>query len=337
MLHSRRLMTKRWCVWITFALWFSASHAATAQSTKPVAEVAGLEMFSDFWLNLHHFLYVSAWARRADTPAQRRLAMPLPPDDGTAMTKKERATWEAAVSYYNREFASKDLLFDDGLTAINNSLAGAKTLTGLSLTANHRRFLEAAAPIYRRYWWPQHDAANRAWIADVARRTAPVAPQITDRLTSLYGVKWFDTPVRVDVVRLGKSQGAYTSVIPRVHIIVASADASYAGWSGTEMLFHESSHGLIQNVRAALDQAMKAAGKDPRDLWHVVLFYITGEVTRQTLAARGIEYQPYLYATGLFSRAWPMFRGPIEQSVRPFVDRQVNLGDMARTLAASAP
>jgi hypothetical protein len=163
------------------------------------------------------------------------------------------------------------------------------------------------------------------------------APQIIDRLTSLYGIKWFDKPVRVDVVRVGKSQGAYTAVVPRVHIIVASADASYAGRAGTEMLFHESSHGLIQNVRAAVDQAMAAVGKNPRDLWHVVLFYITGEVTRQTLAARGIEYEPYLYATGLFARAWPMFRGPIEQTVRPFVDRKINLDEMARTLAASAP
>jgi hypothetical protein len=282
-------MLKRRCVWITLALSLSVSHTAIAQSTGPVAEVEGLRMFSDFWLNLHHFLYVSAWARRADTPGQRRLAMPLPANDGVAMTDEERATWDAAVSYYDRELASKNLLFDAGLTAINNSLAGAKTLTEISLAADHRRLLEAGAPIYRRYWWPQHDAANRAWIADVARRTAPVAAQIIDRLTRLYGVKWFDTPVRVDVVRFGESLGAYTAVVPRVHIIVASADASYAGWAGTEMLFHESSHGLIQNVRAAVDRAMKAAGKNPRDLWHVVLFYITGEITRQTLAARGIE------------------------------------------------
>ena len=46
-----------------------------------------------------------------------------------------------------------DLLFDDGLTSINNELAGASTLTGLSLTADHRHALETAAPIYRRYWW----------------------------------------------------------------------------------------------------------------------------------------------------------------------------------------
>ena len=122
-------MLKHRRVWITLALGLSISHAASAQSTRPVAEVQGFRIFSDFWLNLHHFLYVSAWAQRADTPGQRRLAMPLPADDRVAMTKKERATWDAAVSYYDHEFASKDLLFDDGLNAINNSLTGAKTLT----------------------------------------------------------------------------------------------------------------------------------------------------------------------------------------------------------------
>lgn len=327
-------MLKLSCVAFALAL----GSAAMAQSPEPAAEIRGLRMYSDFWLNLHHFLYASAWTHRPDPPAGRRLAMPLPPDDrDAAMTDGERAIWDAAVAYYDRELASKDLLNDRGLTTVNDRLGGANSLAGLPLNAGHRSHLEAAAPIYRRYWWPRHDAANRAWIADVARRTGPLAPQIIDRLTSLYGVKWFDTPVRLDVVRVGKSQGAYTTVLPRPHIIVASADSSYDGWGGAEMVFHESSHCLIQNVRTAVTQAMTAAGKNPRDLWHVVLFYIAGEVTRQTLAARGIEYRPYLYSTGLFARAWPAYREPVEQTVRPFVDREIDLAEMARKLAASAP
>jgi hypothetical protein len=90
-------------------------------------------------------------------------------------------------------------------------------------------------------------------------------------------------------------------------------------------------------VRTAIDQAMTAAGKRPRDLWHVVLFYVAGELTRQTLAARGIEYQPYVYANNLFKNAWPAFQGPVEQAVRPFVDRQTNLAEMVKALAAAAP
>ena len=83
-------MLRRCCVWATVALCVSVSQAATARSARPVAEVEGLQMFSDFWLNLHHFLYVSAWARRPDVPGQLRLAMPLPAEHSVAMTKKQR-------------------------------------------------------------------------------------------------------------------------------------------------------------------------------------------------------------------------------------------------------
>ena len=103
------------------------------------------------------------------------------------------------------------------------------------------------------------------------------------------------------------------------------------------MLFHEASHALINNVRLAVTSAATAANKQPRDLWHVVLFYIAGEVTRQQLAKNGIAYRPYLYANGLFDTAWPAFRGPVEQHVRPFVDGQVTRDRMAAGLAQALP
>ena len=172
-------------------------------------------------------------------------------------------------------------------------------LTGAPYDDELKTLLLSAAPIYRKYWWPTHDAGNRAWIEDAVRRTTKYAPAIVARLTTLYGVPWFGRPVRVDVVRFGKSQGAYTSNNP-THIVVASSDPGYAQWSSVEMLFHESSHGLFRKTQLAIEDAANRAGKMPRDLWHVVLFYIAGEVTRQELAKDGVDYKPYLYATRTF-------------------------------------
>ena len=312
--------------------------SGTAAAEPPVAEVSQLRLYSSFWQNLHHFLYVSAWATRPIVPGAPRLAMPLPQEPVVSLTREEKATWDAAVTYYDRNIASRDLLFDEDLTRVKLALADADdTLGSVRIGEALRSTLLEAAPIYRMYWWSAHDAANRSWIERVSRQTPTVAGPIIARLTALYGVPWFTTPVRVDVVRAGKSQGAYTSNNPRPHIVVASGDSSYDGWSGTEMLFHESSHALFQNVRLAVDSAAKAANKQPRDLWHVVLFYITGEVTRQELAKKGIEYRPYLYATGLFDRAWPAFREPVERHVRPFVNQQITLDRMAAELAQALP
>jgi hypothetical protein len=40
---------------------------------------------------------------------------------------------------------------------------------------------------------------------------------------------------------------------------------------------------------------------------------------RRALEARGIAYEPYAYKTGMFERAWPHFRAPIETHWRAFV------------------
>ena len=247
--------------------------------------------------------------------------MPLPEAEAVSMTADEKKMWDAAVAYYDRKFASLDLLSGRNMTAIKVALADADdALRNVRIDETLRSTLLDAASIYRKHWWSDHDAGNRSWIALVSRQTSTVAAPIIERLTALYGVQWFTTPVRVDVVRAGHSLGAYTSINPRPHIVVASGDSSYGGWAGTEMLFHEASHALFDNVRLAIESAAKAANKQPRDLWHVVLFYIAGELTRQQLAKNGIEYRPYLYATGLFDKAWPALREPVEGAVRPFVD-----------------
>ena len=207
-------------------------HAGRAWAADtPVAEVSQLRMYSSFWQNLHHFLYASAWAKRPVVPETRRLAMPIPPGSNVSMTPAEQATWDNAVALYEREFASRNLLFDRGMLMISNGLADRDdNLTGAPYDDELRTLLLSTAPIYRKHWWAAHDAANRAWIAATARRTTTQAAPIVSRLTALYDVAWFTSPVRVDVVRVGQSQGAYTSVNP-THIVVASGDGSYEQWA----------------------------------------------------------------------------------------------------------
>jgi hypothetical protein len=313
-----------------------AGSAAAAET--PVADVTQLRMYSSFWQNLHHFLYGSAWARRvAATPGTRSQATPLPPGSDVQLAPADRAVWDNAVSVYDREFASRNLLFDRAMGGIKLGLVDRDdSLTGAPFDDELKTLLLSAAPIYRKYWWPAHDAANRAWIAEAARRAEPHAKPIIAKLTALYGVPWFISPVRVDVVRVALYQGAYTSTGP-THIVVASGDPSYAGFGSTEMLFHESSHALIEKLSAAVNGALTSSKKQAGDLWHVVLFYIAGEVTRRELAASGVEYKPYLYSTGLFDRAWPRYRAPVETYVPQYIDGKVTLEQMAASLAAAVP
>jgi len=150
-------------------------------------------------------------------------------------------------------------------------------------------------------------------------KVASLSPAAADRLARLSGTPWFSNSLRVDVVRVGGREGAYTSMDPAPgHITISSSNAYIQDWMAGEIMFHEASHLLFLPIMDAFTAEMRAQGKDVRrgpieswnvNLWHVALFYMTGEVVRQALASRGIGYEPYLYKTGLFDRAWAHFRG----------------------------
>lgn len=297
-----------------------------------VGTTVNLEFHSNFWLNLHHLLYEAAADRRPDQGPARTAGF------RTSLSPEERKTWDGAVDLYERNVASKDLLFDFQMTQIKIALGEAgQDLADAArvLPAPIKNALETAAPIYRARAWAADDRENRAWIAEARRHLEELAPEVTPRLASLYGTVWPTTPVRVDAVRVNIQKGAYTSDGPPDWIVISTSDPDMQGWAQAESLFHETSHLMIHPV----EQAIYVAARDlhapqPRALWHVVLFYTAGELTKQALARRKVAYEPYLYKTGLFDRAWPMYRAGIEAVLPGFVSGKESREEMAHALLA---
>ena len=313
---------------------------AAQDSTESVSVVPPFEGYSAFWPNLHHVLYSEAWRRR-DSVRSRAAFLPEPLAGD--LTGEERAAWDAAVAYYDRELADLDLLFE--MNEIRRTLAVAgEALTEGELTPELGEALTRAAPVYRKYWWAGHDRANRDWISDAMARVESLSPAVPERLTRLYESPWFDRPVRVDVVRVASRQGAYSALDPqsdpgsrtsaRAHVTVSSSEPNNQGWRAAEVVFHEASHALIFPVRGAIRDEERAQQKDVRDLWHVALFYLTGEVVRQSLAAREIEYEPYMYHTNLFMGGWAGFKLPLETHWRAYIDGDMSLDEAVRGLVA---
>ena len=301
-----------------------------------VATQNQLAFYSPFWQNLHHVLYAEAWRKRGPGGGQS-LAGTLPEALLGYLTPDERRAWDDAVAYYDRELADHNLLFELG--DIRRALyAGAGKLPDKGLGKAHHDALAAAAPVYAKYWWPAHDRANRAWIAETLPRIAQLSPEVPNRLARLYETHWFATPARVDVVRVGIRQVAYSESNPAPgYITISSSDKDAQGWHGAEIVFHESSHALFDVPRDAITREEREQRKDTRDLWHVALFYIAGEVVREALATRKIDYSPYLYDTGLFDRAWPQFKAPVEHNLPGYIAGKVRLDEAIQALVAEAP
>ena len=86
-------------------------------------------------------------------------------------------------------------------------------------------------------------------------------------------------------------------------------------------------------LRQALDKAASAVDfRLPGDLWHVVLFYTTGEAVRGILHDGGKpEYTPMVYA--IFDRGtWGDYRKALESAWRPYIDGERTFTEAAASL-----
>src|ERR1044072_1471861 len=78
----------------------------------------------EFWLNLHHFLYVLGRAENKTRDSSRSAVVNAPKDqeEGLAkLTSAEQTTWREAVSFYGLNLSKKDAVFGEPLPMITNA------------------------------------------------------------------------------------------------------------------------------------------------------------------------------------------------------------------------
>jgi hypothetical protein len=328
------------------------------QSTEIESPIPVFELHSGFWVNLHHFLYLQARLKMggaASLDTGRGAAAPNEPAVSLiGFPAEEIAAWQSAVAYYEKDLAGRDLLLNVDMENINNRLAELETCADLAghsssectsgLKPELVQALDRAAPVYRAHWWPAHDRANREWIARVAPMVQQMGVELSGQLAEVYQRPWPPGRLHVDVVWYGGPYGAYTSLNP-IHVTISSQDARDQDIYAFEVLFHESSHALATGVTDAISREFRARDKPiPRDLWHALLFYTTGELVRRDLAEGTItfasvdapdpsQYQPYAARFGLYSGGWEQFLALLDLYWRPYLDGKVSFDRAIAQLA----
>jgi hypothetical protein len=324
---------------------------ANPASTRPV-----FEFHSGFWINLHHFLYQQARIQEQESTSRGGGAgnPPNTADSAAALgaNSSQSADWAMALDYYAKNFAHRDLLIDDGMVMINDVLADLETCPDLSgksspscasgLRPDMIETLERAAIVYHARWWSEHDRVNRAWIEAEAPLVRNMGGTLAAQLAAVYHSPWPRVPIRVDVVYYGGPFGAYTTLDP-THITLSSADSRNQGPSGFEILFHEASHALASSVEDGIVRECHAREIPvPRDLWHALLFYTTGEIVKRAFespgagkpAGTGGSYTPYAYRNGLYQRGWQNYQRALETYWQPYLDGKTNFDRALVSLVA---
>jgi hypothetical protein len=337
--------------------------AAQPQAQSPFDAQLGplpvFELHSGFWINLHHTLYLQARQSRDDRGAPTGHTT-----DTTHRTPGERASWDAAVAYYQANYADKDLLFNTELILLKNQLgefegcnelSGAKVKTcDAGLPQKLTQILESAAVVYRAHEWRDHDRANRAWIAVAAPLVREKGLGLSERLSEVYQARWPRQKIRVDVTAYANWAGAYTTLDP-LRVVIASTDPRNQGNAALEILFHEASHGIAEPVQLAINRECRQRDKAiPRDLWHALLFYTTGEIIKPALessassappaqssldSVTGIDaptipgsapataYMPYAYRERLYQRGWDDYLKLLTRFWQPYLDGKTTFDD----------
>jgi hypothetical protein len=309
----------------------SAPHVVRS---SPAVQPALLFRFeSRFWINLHHDLYQYGLLRQAQQGPGRLTGVDAKPLAGLGAA--EQAAWDEAVAYYAAKVCQRSLLFDEGLVAIDNTLAAVASdaaLPGTGLDPALGAALGRAAPIYRAYLWSERDRRNRHFVETMQPLVVTFGAMLRRDLAAAYRMPWPADPILVSVVGYAGRTGAYTTVQP-LHTRIASDDSRHQGRDGLEILFHEASHGLVDGVAEALDRACRVAGKPvPDDLWHALLFYTTGQLVARRLPG----YQPYADHYGLYTRAphWAEYRRVLATDWQPYLDGRVDFDHAVTQLVA---
>jgi hypothetical protein len=345
--------------------------AIAQQSSSAYGPLPVFEFHSGFWINLHHTLYYEAKLRETPSAAtQKSNAKPLlklntMKDVATALSPAERLAWDNSVAYYAANYANKDLLFNNDLVLLKNQLGDFEDCDELSGTRKKTcdaglppkltHILEAAAPVYRAHLWADQDRANRRWVARVAPLVEEQGVGISERLADIYQTKWPKAKIRVEVCAYANWAGAYTTLNP-LRVTISSTDTRNQGDEAFEVLFHEASHGIAEPVESAIIRECRQRDKAiPRDLWHALIFYTTGEVIRPLLTtvdktpptiedavkpnsvppSHRDTYIPYAIREGLYERGWKDYLELLIRFWQPYLDNKATFDDaIARMVSA---
>ncbi len=276
---------------------------------------------SDFWLNLHQFLYVLGRDEARMPDRTRRATAGAPADAARGLASlpaNESQAWREAITFYARGPSTRDAVFDESLVEMAQALAGARDASSLAASGVHAEVadvLEKVAPIYRKAWWPDHERANATWMQSTDALVAKHGRAVLDFIMRAYGLSWPAAGYPVHVTAYANWAGAFSA--GEKLLLVSSLDPTISGMTALEIVFHESMHQWDSEVHALLDHEGSKRGSSVPDLLsHAMIFYTAGEAVRSVAS----DHIPYAEANGLWKqRGLGALKPALDEIWRPYL------------------
>jgi len=323
--------------------------ALTSCPSVPASQPRPSSLFAfttnDFWLNLHHYLYVLGRVRN-HAPDASQVAVASAADDERqgleSLNDEERRIWETSVTAYANGLSNRPSVFQPPLNRMTSALANSGDGIGFPVTsfdAAARDVLTAAAPVYRKAWWPRHRSMNEQYVARLVQQIEGDGPAIIDALSRVYQLSWPERPYPTHVVAYAIWQGAFSFTGERM-VLSSNGNSMNDRWYPLESVFHEAMHQWDDRVDEALqEQATRQRVTVAQDLSHALLFFTVGYVVQRLHP----EHQPMMDAASIWRGMLSGGRAPVErlrsaiqQTWKPYIDGRGTRDEAFAAMVAAA-
>ena len=315
---------------IFFCLLVNTIAGISQSDSGKIRESQHFAFYSDYWINLHHFLF-----QLAKGDQQKHLQ-----DDGNALvdigddrkihllSNDDTYVLLNAVKYYRDNLITKSLLFhlDDMRLWLQQQVAD-QPITDTAYSVAFTQILNDFAPVYSRHFWENHDAHNQKILNEYFETILDLEAPLTARLGKLAGMEWPDTIFRVDLTAYANWAGAYTQEYPTINVFISTLDPLSDEPAFVETVFHEGSH-IIFSRKSAFRSRIYHMSKEmeidfPKHLWHASQFYLCGTLVQDGLEEKGEPYVLIMDRKQVFTELnSPAFRELLDAYIQGNVDME---------------
>lgn len=310
------------------------SQKPDAKKSLEVLETNYFSFKSNPSLNAHLFLYNKAMGCKFKKVHNDSLAYYSFKEKIKSIPPKDLMALNSVVEFYRDSLVGKDLLFDSLMRDFSDKLSRSNTVTtNWQNTALNK--LNVFSPYFVKLFWPTIEAENKAWFKSAKTELARLETVVIPELERIYQTKLPAEKITIDLVNYATWTGAYSYNDTYCHVIFSSTHHSNKGELAAEVVFHETSHFLVDKLEQLIKLAAKGKNvKQNINLWHNMIFYTTGYVLERQYMKEAKTFTPY-YVQMKFEEKFPDFKTSVEACKlhwNPYCEEKIKLEESVKNI-----
>jgi hypothetical protein len=268
-----------------------------------IAETSYIEFHSNYFINLHHFIFNKAMRYSFYKSENQKQFDSLFVEIKYSVDEKSKAKIMSAVKYYADSLSRRNMLFDEELTSFKYALQQSQSYNELKTKTTSFQIISAmksADAFFKKYYWNEQNKKNKDFILASIETIKKIEEEVMANCSQYYQYKFNGKKFRVDLTDYATFFSAYTTNEPYVSAIISSTNKKHEGNQGIEVIFHEISHAMIDSVYNMQQKICSEKNlKFDHNVWHSILFYSTGTFVKNALLNVGQKHEMYLYKNKL--------------------------------------